>query len=396
MQIGSYKFDRLEFAGSLGDLGTLIPLSAAMIVLCGLNAASVLLMIGLFYIGAGIYYKLPIPVQPLKVVAAVAIAFPDKITAQVIAAAGIIFGLTLFLIAATGIIDKIAKIFTKPIVRGIQLGLGFILIKKGIGFIVSKNLFVCDIFSLKFAEHFVSFLNPIIGIIGFVIAFLLLTNKKFPASLVVISIGIIIGFIFGAPNKSIPISTISDITFFIPSLKDFETALLLLVIPQIPLTIGNAVIGTKDACIIFFGKGEKTEKATNRAFAFSMGITNVIAGIIGAVPMCHGAGGLAAHYRFGARTGGSNIMIGAFFTILAIFFGKQGFYLLSSIPSAIFGILLIFAGIELGLLILDIKDKDELFVTLLIAAIGFSSTNMSLAIICGLIIERLFRFRKNE
>ena len=142
MQIGHFKFDRVEFAGSLGDLGTLIPLSVAMIILIGLNVTSVFLMVGLFYIASGLFFKLPIPVQPLKVVAATAIAYPLLITEPIIMAAGILFGIILLLLAFTGLIDKLAGFFSKPIIRGIQLGLGFILMARGIEFIITPELFI--------------------------------------------------------------------------------------------------------------------------------------------------------------------------------------------------------------------------------------------------------------
>ena len=115
-----FKFDRLEFAGSLGDLGTLIPLSVALMVLNDLSVSAVLLMVALFYLGSGLYFRLPVPVQPLKLVSAIAIAFPAKITVPIMAAAGISFGLILLILAATGLIDWLARFFTRPIVRGIQ------------------------------------------------------------------------------------------------------------------------------------------------------------------------------------------------------------------------------------------------------------------------------------
>jgi hypothetical protein len=41
--------------------------------------------------------------------------------------------------------------------------------------------------------------------------------------------------------------------------------------------------------------------------------------------MCHGAGGLAAHYRFGARTGGSDVYAGLILLFFAFFFAGGGF-----------------------------------------------------------------------
>ena len=384
MQIGSFKFDRVEFSGSLGDLGTLLPLSVALIVICGLSVTSVMLMIGLFYIISGVYFKLPMPVQPLKVVSAIAIAFPEKVTLPVISAAAIIFGLILLVLAVSGLINWLAKFFTKPIVRGIQLGLGLILMTKGIKFILKPELFLQQP-DQTFAIYGIP-INLIVGIITFFIVLLLLPSKRFPAALMAVLMGIILGALFGAFNNLNVNLGPTPINIPFPNKTDLITAFFLLVIPQLPLTLGNAVIGTSDACYTFFGKSQKTQKVSNRALAVSMGIVNFLTGIFGAMPMCHGAGGLAAHYRFGARTGGSNIMIGAVFVFLALMLGKMGIFLLTAIPNSILGILLLFAGIELAVLIRDLTEKRDLFISVLIAGIGFSTTNMGIAFFVGIIV----------
>lgn len=391
MQIGTHKFDRLEFSGSLGDLGTLIPLSAALMLITGLSVTSVLLMTGLFYIVCGLYYRLPIPVQPLKVVSAIAIAYPEKISLPVMAAAGMIFGVVLLFMALTGVIDWLAKFFTKAIVRGIQLGLGLILMNKGLAFILRPELFIyqsAETYSLGGVP-----INLIIGIIGGIMTLLLLSSKRFPAALVVIFAGLVIGVLFGALENTALTLGPTSVRFYMPTGDDFINAFILLVIPQIPLTIGNAVMGTTDTCHTLFGKGPLTEKASYRAFATSMGLINTVIGMIGGMPVCHGAGGLAAHYRFGARTGGSNIMIGIVFLIIALGFGKIGISLLSAIPNAVLGILLLFAGLELGMMIKDVSEKNDLFVSLLIAGIGFATTNMGIAFFTGIIVMYLIRWQ---
>ncbi len=392
MHTGSYRFDRLEFAGSLGDLGTLIPLSVALILITGLSATSVLVMVGLFYIISGLYYKLPIPVQPLKVVSAIAIAFPDKISLTVIGASGILFGAILILLALSGIIDVIARYFTKPVIRGIQLGLGFILIHKGTIFLLQPELFIHQSSQVILVAGVP--LNLLIGIAGFIIALILLPSKHFPAALVIVSIGIIAGIIWGAFDDINFLLGPTNVDICIPGKTDLLSALFLLVIPQLPLTLGNAVMGTADTSYALFGKGARTARVSHRALSLGMGIINVLTGFIGAMPMCHGAGGLAAHYRFGARTGGSNIMIGIIFLILGVLFGKISISILSSIPGSILGILLIFAGIELGLLIRDLSEKNDLFVAILIAGIGFSTTNMGIAFIAGIVVKYLIEWRK--
>jgi SulP family sulfate permease len=125
-----------------------------------------------------------------------------------------------------------------------------------------------------------------------------------------------------------------------------------------------------------------------------MGTVNVITGLVGGMPVCHGAGGLAAHYRFGARTGGSNIMIGSVFLIIALVFGRIGIALLSSIPHAVLGTLLLFAGLELALLIRDVNEKSNLFIALMVAGIGFATFNMGIAVCAGIGLVYLVRWKK--
>ncbi len=392
MKIKSYTFDRVEFAGSLGDLGTLIPISISLMVITGLSVTPVLLMVGLFYIFSGLYFKLPIPVQPLKVMSVIAIAYPLKISASVMAAAGMIFGVVLLILSMTGAIDTLGKWFKKPVVRGIQLGLGFILINKGIGFILKPDLLIHQ---NNIAPVMMGIpINTAVGFLGGIITLLLLSNKRFPAALVIVSGGIVTGLGFGAFDGEKLFLGPSIVKVYIPGVQDFINALFLLVIPQIPLTIGNAVIGTSDACMILFGKGKHTEKATYRGFATSMGLMNVATGIIGGMPMCHGAGGVAAHYRFGARTGGSNIIIGTIFIIIAIAFGQTGIALLSLIPNGVLGVLLLFAGLELAMLIKDVSEKNDLFIAFFIAGIGFATTNMAIAFFLGILAMGLINHRK--
>ena len=221
----------------------------------------------------------------------------------------------------------------------------------------------------------------------------LISNKRYPAALIIVSAGIIIGIVFGAFQNmafdfgAVPIEIVGLST------SDFISAFVLLVIPQIPLTIGNAIIGTADTCISLFGKDGNSQKVTHKNLSIGMGFVNILSGIIGAIPLCHGAGGLAAHYRFGARTGGSNIMIGLIFLVIALVFGSIGVTLLSSIPFAIFGTLLLYAGIELALLIKDVKEKRDLFIVLIVAGIGFTTANMGIAFIVGILIAQIIKWK---
>ncbi len=389
-----FLFNRLEFAGSLGDLGTLIPLSVGMIVFNGLNLTIVFLIVGLFYILTGLYFRLPIPVQPLKVVAAVAIAFPEKITAPVISATGIIFGIILLFLAGTGIIKWLARLFTKPVIRGIQVALGLILISRGIGFIIDPDLFIQGS-NISFPLAGIP-VNIIIGITGTLITLYLLSSSRFPAALILILAGAVIGIFYGALEGITLEIGPKPLSIGWPALSDFYNAFFLLILPQIPLTIGNAIIGTTDTAHNLFTGNENLQRSTNRGFSTSMGLVNLVTGFLGGMPVCHGSGGLAAHYRFGARTGGSNIMIGLIFIFIALVFGKIGISILSIIPNSVLGILLLFAGLELTLLLKDTHDRKDLFIVFIIAGTCITTKNMGIAFLAGIIIEWVIRMRKIE
>ena len=382
-----HRFDRVELSGAFGDLGTLLPIVVAMIFINKLSPSSVFLTFGIFYLVSGFYYRLPVPVQPLKAVGAIAIAYPAIITEPVIGASGIIFSIILLVLSLSGMIDQIAKLFSQAVVRGIQLTLGLIFLKKGIELIISKDLFMSGIQG-KLAEYPV---NLIIGILVFGLVLLLLDNKKFPAALVALVTGIVAGIALGGfTGQKIALGP-TEMHFVNPSMADYWTAFIMLILPQIPLTIGNACVGTAETCKSLFVGNPQLAKAKAGKFAFSMGLMNLPAGFLGAVPMCHGTGGLAAHYRFGARTGGAPIMIGLFFIVIALVLGELGFSLLAIIPQSVLGVLLVFAGLELCPLLRSLKTNEEYFIALLIAGIALAVPNMAWAFAVGIATDLFIR-----
>ena len=370
--LSPFRFDRNELAGSLGDLGTLLPLTIALVLINSVPLATTLLLIGIMYVASGVYYRLPIPVQPLKVVAAVAIA--SQLPVETIAASGLILGVILLLLAVTGAIDLVARIFTRPIVRGIQLGLGMILMIQGVGFIGASELL------LNGPAH-VPWFNPLVGILGALVTLLFLENKRFPAALLLLTFGVVVGLIFGDRPDGAP--TGGGLEFIAPDLSRYWDAFFLLILPQLPLTIGNAIISTRDVALTKFGP-EKSARVTLKALLTSMGLTGIATGLVGSMPLCHGAGGLAAHYRFGARTGGSNLVIGTIFVLLALLFGNQALALLTLIPNGILGVLLFFAGLELARLIGDTTEKWDLMVALATAGVSVATKNVGLGVLVGL------------
>ncbi len=390
-------FNRMEFAGSLGDLGTVLPLAIGMILVNGLDPSGLFLSVGLLYIFTGLYFGITTPVEPMKVIGAYAIA--TAMSPQQIMASGILMGTCLLVIGATGAIALIGKYTPKAVIRGVQLSTGTLLMAEGIKFMIGKTkLQVLH----QIAEPYLTVqqIGPIpvglvIGIIGAVLTLLLLENKRMPAGLMIVATGILIGLLMGTrqglgdirPGLYLP--RILPLGF--PEGPDFTFALLALVLPQMPMTIGNAVIAEMDLSISYFGTAAR--RVTGRALCVSMALGNFLSALLGGMPLCHGAGGLAAHYRFGARSAGSNLIIGAIFILLTLLLGNHILALFNLIPMAILGVLLLFSGSQLALTVLDIKERKEMFVVVTILGITLAS-NLAAGFIVGIAIAYLLRSQK--
>ena len=389
-----YRFDRLEISGSLGDLGTLLPIAIGMILINGLNPTGMFFSIGIFYILSGIYYGITVPVQPMKVIGAYAIA--TAMTPTQVLASGALLGLFLLIIGGTNAITFIGKYTPKPVVRGVQISTGTLLMAQGVKFMIGSSKFQT---ARQLAEPYltVQHIGPVqvgivIGIIGGVLTLLLLENRKFPAGLVVILGGIFLGLILGThegfDKLKIGIYFPKWLPFGFPTGIDFTFAFFALALPQLPMTLGNAVIANADLSCEYFGDDSK--KVTYRALTLSMALANLLSFVVGGMPLCHGAGGLAAHYRFGARTAGSNLMIGIVFLALAFFLGIHALAVVYLVPMAILGVLLIFAGGQLALTIIDMETRKDLFVALLMLGITLAS-NLAVGFLVGIIVAYVLK-----
>lgn len=377
----------MELAGSLGDLGTLLPLAIGMILLNKLHATNVFVLIGLFYIVAGYYFGVPVPVQPMKVIGAYAIA--TGLTPTQIVSSSLWMGIFILFLGTSGLIQIIGKYTPKSTVRGVQLGVGVVLMIKGLKLInePDPNLAIQALGPVN--------MSILLGIAGLILTFLLLDNRKLPAALVLIISGILIGIFIGKPldaglfNWGVHFP--KPIPYGWPSIDDFLWVLPVLVLPQIPMTIGNAIISNTDITHEYFG--DRAHRATYRSVANSQGIADVVSFFLGGIPMCHGAGGLAAHYRFGARTAGSNLIIGGIFVLLALIFGENIVAILKLLPFSLLGVLLVFAGLQLALMIQDLQDRKDLFVALFMLGLALA-TNLGVAFIVGIVVAYAFKSGK--
>ncbi len=366
-----------EIAGAVGDLGVFAPLVIALIALNGLHPTPVFLVAGLFYVGSALYYRLPMPVQPLKAVSAIALA--TGASASLLASAGLLMGIVFLAIAWSGLGERLQRFFSRPLVRGIQLGLGFLLVQNGFRLIQDSRLF-------PLGETWTLWGNLPVGLLlggtAIVLLLALLPSRKLPASLVVLGLGLGIG-ILAAPSA---MPRFAGETFswlpVIPTGRELLEALLLLVIPQVPLTYGNSVAATAETARHYFQA--RAQKVTPRALCTSLGLANLAAGFLQGIPLCHGAGGLTAHYRFGARTGSATLLIGAGFLLLALLPPAQALGFLSLIPLPILGALLVYTGLEHAMLVADLMDDREgLFTALTVAAVALVTRNLFLGFAIG-------------
>jgi SulP family sulfate permease len=384
----------MEISGSLGDLGTLLPLAIGLVLVSGLNPAGLFFSVGLYYILAGTYFGIPVPVQPMKVIGAYAIATGMQ-TTEILASTAWM-SLLLLTIGLTGAINTVGRLIPRPVIRGVQLSTGSLLMAEGAKFMMGTSSFqVLQGISEPYLNVQAVGSLPIgifVGIAGFVVVLLLLENKRLPAGLMIVLGGIVLGFLLGGweglRSLKVGFNFPEILPFGVPSRADFSIAFFVLTLPQIPMTLGNAVVAYADLSKEYFGKDSK--KVTYRSACISMAFANSLSFMLGGMPLCHGAGGLAAHYRFGARSGGSNIIIGFIFLSLAVFLGSQVTLVVSLLPMAVLGVLLFFAGAQLALTVIDMRERKDLFVTLLILGITLAS-NLSIGFAAGIAIAYALR-----
>ena len=398
------SFNRMEWAGSLGDLGTLLPLAVAMVMVNGLSAAGVFLSVAGLYILGGLYFQVPIAVQPMKVVAAYAVA--TGLSSEAVSGAGLLLGVILCLLAVSGFMNRLGGSIPRPVVRGVQLSTGILLLARGVEFLAGTSGFQAREGG---SEPFLIWqtvplpglgevpLSLVLGLPVVALTLLLLGSRRFPAGLVVVGLGLLAGVVLGtgqgfadiSPGLHLP----ALLPFGWPSWEAMGFALVVMVLPQLPMTLGNAIVASRDLSFEFFG--ERSRRVTDQALCLSMGLANLAAFVLGGMPLCHGAGGLAAHYRFGARTAGSNLIIGGIFLVLALVFGSGVLVLVRLLPMAVLGVLLAFAGAQLAIQVTDLRDRESMFTAMVMAGVSLAS-NLAWGFGAGFLIHWLVSRGKVE
>jgi len=363
VKIRSFEFNLRELAGSMGDFGTLFPLAIGYIVVCRLNPAGFLVMMGLANIATGLAYRLPMPMEPMKVLAVVAISQHWSPTMVYASAFGM--GAVWLLFGITGVMGWIGRVTPKSVIRGIQVALGVLLALQ----------------AFKMVSTWWA-----LGIVSILIVVTLRQNRYAPAPVVLMVLGVAIMFVKGQLGQvAQPGLGIPPLTGF--RMEELWQTFVLAGFAQIPLTATNAVISTSSLIKTYWPDRSVSE----RQLSLNMGLMNLLVPFFGGMPMCHGAGGLAGQYYFGARTGGANIIEGLIEISVGLLLATSIAGLLASFPTAIIGAMLLLVGIELGKFARDIRLKTDLLpmcATIIVSVI----TNMALGFVVGLIVHHMSRF----
>jgi MFS superfamily sulfate permease-like transporter len=348
------RFGSGEWSGAFGDLGTLVPFLLAYVTVVGVAPSGMLLGFGIALVATGFYYGTPQAVQPMKAIGAVSIAGAAQtatVTPEAVAVAALATGIIWLLLGLTGTAERVVRWIGRPVIIGITLGLGLAFMLQGTQLMATA----------------VWFAAPLL-----LVTILLLASKAIFAMVLILVSGVVWALLndpamAGALSETRPGFVAPAWPFGQLDWEAVITGVVMLALPQVPLTLGNAVLAPAE----FSNREFPHRPVTERKLALSTGLINTLGSFIGAVPMCHGAGGMAAQTGFGARSGGAPVILGTLLIVLALCFSESLAVLLRLFPQPALGVMLFLAGAQLALGSCDFaRDKGERFVTLGTAALA--------------------------
>lgn len=373
--LSANRYDRLEWAGALGDLGTLMPFVIAYVSVLKLDPSGVLFAFGVSMVVCGWVYKTPFPVQPMKAAGAVATTQAAQsvvITQGAVHAAALVTGLIWLVLGSTGLAQRITRWISPPVAQGVVLGLGLAFMLQG---------------ARLMAQQWV------LAGVGLVVALMMARHKRVPGIFVLLLLGVC----WTAFQRPELLEKLVDAPLGLqwPSWSwdsigwdDLVIGTVFLALPQVPLTLGNAIIGIREENNRLF----PDRPVTDQQVAVSTGVMNVFSSAVGGVPMCHGAGGMAGHVAFGARTGGSLVILGGLLLVLALFAAGAVLALFAVIPVALLGVILFMTGLTLASGPLG-QTRDTDATTVLLVTAGLSMWNVGAGFAAGMVLQWLLPLR---
>ena len=373
------RFDRHELAGGLADIGIMIPLACGVAAAAHLSLVTVFVCVAVVYTVTALAFRVPVPVQPMKAMAASIIAL--GLSASVVSAAGLEIGLLFLLFAVTPLARYLGRLFPPAVVRGIQLAIGILLLKSALIMAGAANAFP----GLRVGLN-VGGLTLTAGVIVAlaIVAFLLAgrSRQRLPGSLLVLGAGAVVGIVIAgtgiAQLPPIPLSSRLPL-LHLPSLHDAWIALFAVVLPQLPLSLGNSVFATDDVLHHYYGGAAR--RVTPASICLSLGLVNVASGLLGGMALCHGSGGATAHYRLGARTAGATLAAAGLYATLAAgaALGLSPLF----VPGAVLAGMLLYVGAEHCLLLTDLTQVDDIVCAMLIALVAAATSDLAIGFLVG-------------
>ncbi len=315
------EYSLKELSGAMGDWGTLLPIAISFMVINEMHPTNFMVVFGATNIVTGLVYRVPMPLQPMKAIAAVAIA--GQWSADLITATALSMGIFWMLLSFSGGISDYLSRVPNSVIRGIQVSLGITLGWSGITMIVDDRWWL--------------------GLL--MLALILVLNRgggRAPTAVIVVAVGLLIMLYEG--DLAVALTGLTFPSFVLPELSLAWEGFVRGGLAQIPLTLANAVI----ACCALLQEYFPHKRVAERQLMLNMGVMNVVASLWGGFPMCHGAGGLASHYYFGARTGGANVLEGILEILLGVVLGTALLSIFAAFPMSVIGAMLVMVGVELG------------------------------------------------
>jgi len=393
-----------ELSGSLGDLGTFLPLLLSLATFGAVEFGAALFWAGWMNLVTGFLWDSPMPVQPMKTIAAVVVASGDPsepgLTAEETIGAGVSVSVIVLLLGATRCIEIINFLVPRPVVHGLQVGLGASMVQGGL----LMNT------ALSFASEADCILLGVLSAIFVLATSMKRFDGRVPSALILTLVGMVIAFISMPKSEHVrpgfpPFLAVSSITA-----SDIWSGFLKAGLAQLPLTTLNSVVSICDLNNNKLFPNDEKKYVSRTSVASSVGLMNLTSLWFGAMPMCHGAGGLAAQHRFGARSGTAVLLLGVFKIFIAIMLDDGAAILLENFPKSILGILLVFAGLNLAIAGLrdDQPGEDSKKIVLLATAATTLTFRTGWGFFAGMLVsafnggfdhvfERIFaKTRENE
>jgi MFS superfamily sulfate permease-like transporter len=278
----------------------------------------------------------------------------------------------MLLLTATGLLETIARAVPKTVVRGIQCGLGL------------------QLASLA-ARQYLPAGGPagwILAAVSALIVIALMGDERVPPALIVVGLGLAFALTHGLDARALAGGFGFRLpALAVPSAANVATGALVLALPQLPLSLANSVLATRQVSVDLF----PDRAPTVRKIGFTYAAMNLLAPLFGGVPACHGSGGIAGHYAFGARTGGSVVIYGGLFLILGLFFAGAFSEVIRAFPKPMLGVLLAFEGLSMFGLIRDqAGDRRDFALTLLLGVVAaFTPYGYLTALVAGVALYAL-------